>query len=266
MSDFAIEAVGLCKSYGSPWRRRKVQVLDGVSLTVPRGSCFGLVGPPGSGKTTLIRIFLLLLRPDAGTVTILGERAPGAGVLSRVGSLPEHSRKRKQVLRRFARSGTDRPDLLLLDGAMEGMDAAGQLEVLHLLQSLRSDGVTIFLSSHDLSWLEPLCSDVANLSEGRIAATGKMSELRTAQGCVVHVDALPECLQDDLAAAGYTVGINEQDCWVASHDRLQLNILIDRLQAAAVSIQRVETLLPSMERIYRTAMGRSRYPREMRHG
>ncbi len=46
--------------------------LRGVSLTVERGEIFGLIGPDGAGKTTLIRIFCGLLAPNAGTCRVLG--------------------------------------------------------------------------------------------------------------------------------------------------------------------------------------------------
>jgi ABC-2 type transport system ATP-binding protein len=66
--------------------------LDQVSLYVPRGCVFGLVGENGAGKTTLIKHILGLLKPEAGTVRVF-ERDPVAdsvGVLTRVGYLSEH--------------------------------------------------------------------------------------------------------------------------------------------------------------------------------
>jgi ABC-2 type transport system ATP-binding protein len=70
--------------------RRQVAV-DGLGLTVPRGSVYGFLGPNGSGKTTTIRMLLALIYPDRGSVTLLGEPVPGAAarVLPRVGSLVE---------------------------------------------------------------------------------------------------------------------------------------------------------------------------------
>ncbi|QQE77404.1 ABC transporter ATP-binding protein [Alicyclobacillus sp. SO9] len=47
--------------------------LDEVSLSVQQGTIYGIVGANGAGKTTLLRIFLGLLRPDAGTVYLFGE-------------------------------------------------------------------------------------------------------------------------------------------------------------------------------------------------
>ncbi len=65
--------------------------LDAVSLTVPRGSVFGLVGANGAGKTTFIRHVLGLLRAVTGTVRVFGldPVADPVGVLGRVGYLSE---------------------------------------------------------------------------------------------------------------------------------------------------------------------------------
>lgn len=65
--------------------------LAGLDVAVPKGSVFGLLGRNGSGKTTALRVALGLLRPDAGTATVLGEdsRALSAGVRRRLGYLTE---------------------------------------------------------------------------------------------------------------------------------------------------------------------------------
>ena len=58
----------LVKRYGP------VVAVDGLSLAVARGECFGLLGPNGAGKTTTIEILEGLLAPDAGAVEVLGLR------------------------------------------------------------------------------------------------------------------------------------------------------------------------------------------------
>lgn len=61
-----IDVSGLEKDFG------KVRALDGLDLTVEAGEVHGFLGPNGAGKTTTIRILLGLLRPDGGSVTVLG--------------------------------------------------------------------------------------------------------------------------------------------------------------------------------------------------
>jgi ABC-2 type transport system ATP-binding protein len=65
-SALAIEAIGLVKSFGA------TRAVDGVDLAVRRGSVYGVLGPNGAGKTTTIRILATLLRPDAGSASVLG--------------------------------------------------------------------------------------------------------------------------------------------------------------------------------------------------
>jgi ABC-2 type transport system ATP-binding protein len=81
MTELAIETRDLVKRYGS------VGAVDGLSLSVPRGAVYALVGRNGSGKTTTIRMLLDLSLPDAGTARVLGMdcHAERVKVLERVG-------------------------------------------------------------------------------------------------------------------------------------------------------------------------------------
>ncbi|UCC64335.1 MAG: ABC transporter ATP-binding protein [Anaerolineae bacterium] len=75
---------GLTKSYG------RVQALRGLDLEVRRGEIFGFLGPNGAGKTTTIRCLLDLIRPNGGTVRVLGldPQADPVAVRARTGYLP----------------------------------------------------------------------------------------------------------------------------------------------------------------------------------
>jgi ABC-2 type transport system ATP-binding protein len=79
--DLAIETRGLVKRY------RSIDAVNGLSLSVPKGAIYTLVGRNGSGKTTTIRMLLDLARPDSGTVHVLGldSHAERTKVLERVG-------------------------------------------------------------------------------------------------------------------------------------------------------------------------------------
>jgi ABC-type multidrug transport system ATPase subunit len=66
MAELAIATCGLVKRYGN------VGAVDGLSLSVPKGAIYALVGRNGSGKTTTIRMLLDLSLPDAGTARVLG--------------------------------------------------------------------------------------------------------------------------------------------------------------------------------------------------
>jgi ABC-2 type transport system ATP-binding protein len=67
----AIEAQGLVKSYPGPGKTR-IRALDGLTLSVARGTIFAVVGPNGAGKTTTVKILTTLATPDDGTATVEG--------------------------------------------------------------------------------------------------------------------------------------------------------------------------------------------------
>jgi ABC-2 type transport system ATP-binding protein len=79
--DLTIETRGLVKRY------RNVDAVNGLSLSVPRGAIYALVGRNGSGKTTTIRMLLDLARPDSGTARVLSmdSHAEHVTVMERVG-------------------------------------------------------------------------------------------------------------------------------------------------------------------------------------
>ncbi len=64
--DIAIEATGLVKRY------QGVVALDGVDLSVPKGTVLGLLGPNGAGKTTTVRVLTTLLKPNGGGARVAG--------------------------------------------------------------------------------------------------------------------------------------------------------------------------------------------------
>jgi len=66
---------------------RKIAVSD-LSLSVPKGSIYGIIGPNGAGKTTTIRMIMNIIAPDSGEVLIDGKK-PDKTFLNRVGYLPE---------------------------------------------------------------------------------------------------------------------------------------------------------------------------------
>jgi len=77
----AIEVTDLAKAYG------ELQAVDGVTFDVGEGEFFGILGPNGAGKTTILEMVEGLRRPDAGTITLLGESPwpRNAGLLPRIG-------------------------------------------------------------------------------------------------------------------------------------------------------------------------------------
>lgn len=105
-ADPAISFVSVDKRFGRSGA--SVQALDGLSLSVPKGSVYGLLGPNGAGKSTLLRILAGLLTADRGDVLIFGNKAEPAN-RRRLGMLIESptfypfltAREHLQMLARF---------------------------------------------------------------------------------------------------------------------------------------------------------------------
>ena len=83
MADAVVELRGVIKRYSGH------VAVDGLSLGIPRGVVYGLLGPNGAGKTTTIRMINDIVKPDAGSITLFGDLAPGARAQKRIGYLPE---------------------------------------------------------------------------------------------------------------------------------------------------------------------------------
>jgi len=81
----AIELIGVSKLYGP------TAAVDNLSLTIPKGTTFGLIGPNGAGKSTTIRMLMGMLAPSTGQVRVLGidTAVDPAQIRRRVGYVPE---------------------------------------------------------------------------------------------------------------------------------------------------------------------------------
>ena len=111
-------------------------------------------------------------------------RARAARLLDRVGIGAE---RRRQQLRKYSKGMIQRvgiaqallndPEVIFLDEPMSGLDPLGRREVRSLILELRDQGRTMFFSSHILADAEALCSRVAVVAGGRLAATGRLSDM-----------------------------------------------------------------------------------------
>ena len=217
-----LHITGLCKSFGDK------EVLRGVDLAVPEHSIFGFIGKNGSGKTTTMKTVLGLLKPDAGEITVNGERvtfgenntnkyigylpdvpefysfmtaeeylrfcaeitdmsreeidARVSELLTLVGLIGEkhrikgYSRGMKQRLG-IAQALLNRPKLLICDEPTSALDPVGRKEILDILTSVREQ-TTVLFSTHILSDVERICTDVAFLNGGVIEMQGKLADIK----------------------------------------------------------------------------------------
>ncbi len=220
----AVKLTGVSKRYGP------LTAVDYLDLEVKRGEILGLLGPNGSGKSTTIKMILGLVKPDSGSVNVLGinvEDNP-IEVKRKVGYVPEAPRiyefltglefldftgdvygmtleEKKKRIEEFVKAldleGREgdmissysegmkqkiviisalmhKPELLLLDEPLSGLDPKSARIVKDLLRELTSQGVTTIMSTHVLEIAQAMCDRIAIMYGGRLLALGTMDELR----------------------------------------------------------------------------------------
>jgi ABC-2 type transport system ATP-binding protein len=131
-------------------------------------------------------------------------RRRASSLLDRLGIDPE---RRRQQLRKYSKGMIQRvgiaqalvndPEVIFLDEPMSGLDPLGRRDVRSLILELRDQGRTVFFSSHILADAEALCSRVAVVAGGQLAASGRLTEMLAFQVRaweLVVADLKPEVL------------------------------------------------------------------------
>jgi ABC-2 type transport system ATP-binding protein len=211
-------------------RYADITAVDYLDLDIKKGEIFGLLGPNGSGKSTTLKMILGLVKPDSGSVNVLGinvEDNPVA-VKRKVGYVPESPRtyefltglefldftgdvygmapdEKKKRIDEFVKAldleGREgdmissysegmkqkviiisalmhKPELLLLDEPLSGLDPKSARIVKDLLHELAAQGVIAIMSTHVLEIAQAMCDRIAIMYEGKLLALGTMKELR----------------------------------------------------------------------------------------
>ena len=134
-------------------------------------------------------------------------RQRASTLLERVGIPPE---RQTQQLRKYSKGMIQRvgiaqallndPEVVFLDEPMSGLDPLGRRDVRALIMELRDQGRTVFFSSHILADAEALCSRVAVVAGGRLAAAGRLSDILAFQvrGWELVVDGLSPDVLDRI--------------------------------------------------------------------
>jgi len=144
-----------------------------------------LFGMPAADRRA--RIVATLDRLGIGAERRLQLRKFSKGMLQRVG---------------LAQALLNDPEVVFLDEPMSGLDPLGRRDVRALILELRDAGRTIFFSSHILSDAEALCSRVAIVAKGRLAAQGRLADMRefAVQGWELVMANVPAAALDRVKA------------------------------------------------------------------
>ena len=214
-----IELQNITKTFGS------FKALDGLTMTVPKGSVYGLVGPNGAGKSTAIRCMVGVYRPDSGEVTVDGGMVyENPALKARIGYIPDDifyfpaatleemrqfykgiypdfddalfqrlyeifSLPPKTPVRRFSKGMQKqaafhlaiccRPDVLILDEPVDGLDPVMRRQVMSLILSdVAERGTTVLISSHNLRELEDVCDHVGIMDHGSMLLEKSLADMQ----------------------------------------------------------------------------------------
>jgi len=205
------------------------KVLHDINCTVNEGEIFGLLGPSGAGKTTIINILTRQIDADGGSystgaksletglmldedglyvrLTCLENLNVFAGIygmpkqksieaLESVGlgdaakkSVSQLSKGMRQRLA-LARAILHKPKVLFLDEPTAALDPATAKGIHKLIESLRDKGTTIFLTTHNMDEAIKLCDNVALLYKGKIVEYGAPTEICTRHNSIKTVPDL----------------------------------------------------------------------------
>jgi ABC-2 type transport system ATP-binding protein len=234
--------------FGEPMPRAAGAVLPRVGALVD-GPAFH---PYLNGRDNLLRL-------DSGDLTVSGKQSRQRVdlALERVGlAAAAGKRYRKYSLGMRQRLGLAaallRPrDLLVLDEPTNGLDPQGTREVRHLLREASAEGATVFVSSHLLSEIEQICTDVGVMSHGKLVFQGSLPELRAAAGVRVRVEtSQPQAAAEVLARLGTGKPELRPDGVVAELGTVPSERVTAELVAYNVDVRQLVVERPDLEDLF----------------
>ena len=174
MRGMILRTEGLTKTFEVGFRRRRVNAVEDLTLSVEEGEIFGFVGPNGAGKTTTIKMLMGLIFPTRGKAFIFDAPIPSSASKKRIGYLPENPSYHEfltgiEALRFFAAlaevPGSEKKrrceELLGLVGLTDAADrqirkySKGMQQRLGIAQALVADPAFVVLDE-PMSGLDPI--------------------------------------------------------------------------------------------------------------
>ena len=149
-----------------------------------------------------------------------------------------------------------KPSLLVLDEPTDGVDPVGRVHIRGILQTLESQGITIFLNSHLLTEVQAFCRRVAIINLGRVALIGDVADLTRGQGYRLTAGAMPEGVQNEIARQALQAVTRNGFVDFQFATREQANLALDLLRANRVEVESLVRTTSTLEEVFvRTVNG-----------
>ena len=156
----------------------------------------------------------------------------------------------------LAQALINQPEIVFLDEPMSGLDPVGRREIRELIADLRSNGTTVFMSTHILSDIEALCDRVAILRGGKLAAVGRLDELLSQSGeeqvfevNLTNVSA--NAIQSELVnLSNITVSAVTNGARVQIRDEKQVDKILQAARAHNGKLVSVQPVRQSLEELF----------------
>jgi ABC-2 type transport system ATP-binding protein len=156
----------------------------------------------------------------------------------------------------LAQALVNNPEVVFLDEPMSGLDPVGRREVRDLIASLRTEGKTVFMSSHILSDIEALCDNVAILQTGKLAHTGRLEELRQKSGEksgieIIVIETNFEAMKDTLKnLSGATISETTNGARIEVGDEKDVDVVLSALRHVGGRLISVQPIKQSLEELF----------------
>lgn len=275
-----------------------LKAVDGVSLSIPKGICFGLLGPNGAGKTTLIEIIEDIIAPTSGEVLYKGKPRSAAfreevGIMFQQTALLAFLNIRETLttfaslyhdpanvedlmaqchLEKIQHQMNDRisggqrqrlllalalvnkPELLFLDEPSTGLDPQARKNLWDIVNTIKSRGKTIILTTHYMEEAQSLCDRIAIMDQGRIIDMGSPDELIKTH-CRGVTIAFPQLVEK-------TIPKNLAPFVKQRNGRIELRTddvsrTLSELIAAGVDLSGISVRSPNLEDVFLTLTGKT---------